>query len=80
MPAKDYAAATGVRARSDLSANPTPPAPRLSRAELVQIASHLSGQNKHARRFGKGTIGLRVDLSDRLVEVLLEIVNAELIP
>jgi hypothetical protein len=80
VPARDYAAATGVRARSDLSANPTPPAPRITRAELAKVVDYLGPQVAKARQHGRPTFPLKTELADRLLDVCLEIVNAELIP
>lgn len=76
----DYNAATGVRARSDLTANQAPPVPKITRAELVKVVNYLGPQVAKARQHGRPTFPLKTELADRLLDVCLEIVNAELIP
>lgn len=62
MPAMDYKGATGVRARSDLSANPhLPPAPRLSFAEMLVVADTLARASREGR-----VLQLRPELSGRV--------------
>lgn len=72
MPAMNYAEATGVRARTDLSANARPGTREgaMTDEELDKVANVLG---RHARE--GTTFTLVPTLSGRLCEAILEVLN-----
>lgn len=73
MPAMNYKEATGVRARTDLTANAKPTRlGAMTDQELALVAEHLA---KHARE--ERTLSLTPALCRRLADAILEVLNRE---
>ncbi len=75
MPAMNYSEATGVRARSDLSANakPNAPAARLTQAEVIKGAHWLTEELRKAEAHDQKYVSIPVPYTRRLVDLMLEI-------
>jgi hypothetical protein len=67
----NYKEGTGVRARADLTANNLPQREgKLSNEQLVKVASYLTKEAEAGH-----TVYLRPELSMKLADALLEVVN-----
>ena len=76
MSYKNYKEGTGVRARSDLTANTLPvSSDRLTDEDLVKAAQYLIAESEAAARRGDTLVRLRIPVALRLADVLLETVN-----
>lgn len=71
MPAMNYKEATGVRARTDLSANTRPGQHYgMTDADLLKVEAHLSAQAQAGTPYT-----LYPSLSGRLADAILEVLN-----
>lgn len=78
MTFKNYKEGTGVRARTDLSANAVPGDDgRMSLETFAKAADWLAGEVQTAKKRGSTHVFLPTNTADRLVSVMLEIVNRE---
>lgn len=79
MPAMNSKEATGVRARSDLSANARPDiepdGSRLSDEQLTRCADWLMQHVKEAESRKSSHVFIPVQYSRRVVDAILEVVN-----
>lgn len=73
---KDYKGATGVRARSDLSANAKPADDeRMSLDTVARCADWLAGEVREAQRRKRPHVQITTQTANRLVAVMIEVVN-----
>lgn len=76
MSYKNYKEGTGVRARSDLSANVIPADDgRMSLDTVVRCAEWLAGEVREAQRRKRPHVQITTQTANRLVAVMIEVVN-----
>lgn len=73
---KDYKSETGVRARSDLSANMRPDEPAsMTLDDVAKAANWLAGECRSGRKRRASQVCMPITTAERLVDAMLTTVN-----